>query len=181
VRLTPFSYVVLTLVGEGGATAHELSGMRRRGRLYWDAPRSQWYAEPKRLAEHELLDAEEEPGRTGPRTRYSLTRAGRAALSDWVRSPVGLPRIQNEAVVRVMAADLADEPAAVIEGLQAMREEIAEVREFIAAGARAAEELPRRRDRLLAQHRMSERVLDALEDWADEVEALLRTRRGGAP
>jgi PadR family transcriptional regulator, regulatory protein AphA len=181
VRLTPFSYVVLTLVGEGGATAHELSQMHRRGRMYWDAPRSQWFAEPKRLAEQGLLAAAQEPGRTGTRTRYRITDAGRGALAEWVRSPVGLPKIQNEAVVRVLAAELADEPADVLEGLQAMRDEIAEVRGLLEAGARAAESLPQRRERLLAQHRMSGRVLDALQDWADEVEALLRSRAGDAP
>jgi DNA-binding PadR family transcriptional regulator len=145
--------------------------------MYWTAPRSQWYAEPKRLAQSGLLEATEEPGRTGPRTRYRLTDAGRAAVAEWVRSPVGLPRIQNEAVVRVIAADLADEPADALAGLAAMRDEIAEARGLLAEGAEAAAALPERRERLLAQHRMTTRMLDALADWADEVEALLGPAR----
>jgi hypothetical protein len=47
--LTPLSYVVLTLVGQGGAGPHDLVQMARSGRIYWDAADSQWYAEPKRL------------------------------------------------------------------------------------------------------------------------------------
>ena len=47
--LTPFSYVVLTLVGQGGAGPHDLVRMARAGRIYWEAADSQWYAEPKRL------------------------------------------------------------------------------------------------------------------------------------
>ncbi|HEU4974032.1 MAG TPA: PadR family transcriptional regulator [Baekduia sp.] len=173
-NLTPFSYVVLTLVGRGGATAHELAAMRDRGRLYWAAPRSQLYAEPKRLAEAGFLEATEEPGRTGPRTRYALTERGRKAVAAWVREPVGLPRIQHEAAVRVLAADLADDPADVLAGLAPLRDEIAAGRAMLAEGLEATENLPERRARLEAQHRMANRILDALEAWQDEVEALLR-------
>lgn len=177
-RLTPFSYVVLTLVGRGGATAPELSAMRDRGPLYWAAPRSQWYAEPKKLAEAGYLEASEEPGQTGPRTRYTLTDTGRAAVAEWVRTPVGLPRIQNEAVVRVMAADLADDPADVLVGVVALREELASARRLTAEGEEAAARLPDREARLLLQHRMTHRLLDALEAWADDVDELLGERAG---
>jgi hypothetical protein len=49
-RLTPFSCVVLALVGGGGAGPHDLTRMmRQQGGLYWSAAESQWHAEPKRL------------------------------------------------------------------------------------------------------------------------------------
>ncbi len=172
-RLTPFSYVVLTLVGRAGATAPELAEMMGRGRLYWAAPRSQWFAEPKKLHAAGLLDAAEEPGRTGPRKRYRLTEAGRDALGAWVRTPVGLPKVQQEAVVRVMAADLLDEPEDVLVGLAALREDLARAREDTRAGEAVAAALPERGERLAAQHRMAHRILDALEAWADEVDDLL--------
>ena len=93
------------------------------GRVYWDAAPSQWYAEPKRLAEHGYLEAHKTPGRTRERTHYTLTERGREALAEWVRTPATLPRIQNEPVVRLLAADLV-EPEAVLEGLAAMRADL---------------------------------------------------------
>ena len=80
-KLTPFSYAVLVLVGEGGAGAHDLVRMMREGQyVFWAAATSQWYAEPKRLAELGYLHAEKGPGRTHARTHYTLTDAGREAV-----------------------------------------------------------------------------------------------------
>jgi DNA-binding PadR family transcriptional regulator len=172
--LSPFSYVVLTLVGAGGATAPELAEMMDRGRMYWSAPRSQWYAEPKRLAAAGLLEPETEPGRTGPRTRYRLTEAGREAVAAWVAEPVGLPQIKNEAVVRVLAADLADDPADVLAGLLPLRDELAAARSVTERAMEIAADVPERGARLLVQHRMALAMLDALDGWLDEVERLLR-------
>src|SRR3954447_20304708 len=94
--LTPFSHVILALVGRGGAGPHDLVRMARNGRIYWDAAESQFYAEPKRLAALGLLAAREEPGRTRPRTHYTLTVQGRRALAAWMNEPAAFPRIQNE-------------------------------------------------------------------------------------
>lgn len=171
--LNPFSYVVLTLVGRGGATAPELAEMMVRGRMYWTAPRSQWYAEPKKLAAAGYLRAKEEPGRTGSRTRYTLTAKGRKALTAWVRTPAGLPKLQNEAIVRVLAVDLVDDPAAVLEGLLPLREELAATRETVELDREIAATVPGRGERLLVQHAMAEGLLDAFERWLDDVEELL--------
>ncbi len=118
-RLTPFSYVVMVLVGRGGAGAHDLRRFSDQGRVFWDAAPSQWYAEPKRLAALGLLEAEVGPGRTRQRTHYTLTEAGQVALEEWVRTPAPLPRTQHESVVRLLAGDLVD-PAAVLAGLESM-------------------------------------------------------------
>jgi PadR family transcriptional regulator, regulatory protein AphA len=175
-RLTPFSFVVLTLVGEGGATAPELAAMRERGRLFWSAPRSQWFAEPKRLAEAGLLRTEQEQGVTGPRTRYRLTDAGRAAVADWLRTPMSLPKVQNEALVRHLALDLAEDPEDLRAGLDGLRAELEDVRGHFGEAQEAARELPARERRLEANHRLAAAWVDALEAWADEVEALLDER-----
>ena len=105
-RLSPFSFVILVLVGRGGAGPHDLRRMAEIGRVYWDAAPSQWYAEPKRLEAHGYLAAHKTPGRTRERTHYTLTERGREALAEWVRTPATLPRIQNEPVIRLAAADL---------------------------------------------------------------------------
>src|SRR3954449_9436977 len=101
-ELTPFSYVVLALVGEGGAGAHDLVRMARQGRIYWDAADSQYYAEPKRLERLGYLSATREPGRTRERTHYRLTREGGAALRAWAAEPTPLPRYRNEGVIRLL-------------------------------------------------------------------------------
>ena len=72
--LTPFSYVVLTLVGRNGAGPHDLVRMARQGRVHWSAAESQYYAEPKRLEKLGYLRAEKRPGRTRERTQYTLDR-----------------------------------------------------------------------------------------------------------
>ena len=113
----------MVLVGRGGAGPHDLRLMADRGRVYWDAAPSQWYAEPKRLSAHGYLEARKQPGRTRERTHYTLTAKGRDAIEEWVRTSASLPRTQHETVVRLMAADLVD-PAAVLEGFKALGEEI---------------------------------------------------------
>ena len=49
-ELTLFSYMVLGLVGRGGASPYDLRRMVRQGRIYDWAGESQYYVEPKRLA-----------------------------------------------------------------------------------------------------------------------------------
>src|SRR5262245_12305798 len=125
-RLTPFSYAVLVLVGENGAGAHDLVRMMRHGRVFWTAPESQYYAEPKRLAEAGYLTAAKEPGRTHERTRYRITAQGREALREWLATPAPFARIQNEPVVRVLGAEFADRET-VLAGLAPLRAQIAEL------------------------------------------------------
>ena len=168
-QLTPFSYAVLVLVGEGGAGPHDLVRMMRRGRVYWAASESQWYAEPKRLERLGLLRSRKEPGRTRPRTVYELTDTGRAALREWATTPVGFPRIQNEPVVRVLAADIVGE-ARVLEGLRALRADLDAIDAELDAGEEIAIDLPRRQRYLLLNHRLARRVVAAHREWLDEGE-----------
>src|SRR5918997_7068268 len=86
-ELTLFSYEILGLVGRGGAGAHDLLRMARRGRMLDWAGESQYYVEPKRLARLGYLDARREPGKTRERTVYTLSERGLRALRDWARTP----------------------------------------------------------------------------------------------
>ncbi|WP_084285802.1 PadR family transcriptional regulator [Solirubrobacter soli] len=168
-KLTPFSYVVLTLVGEGGAGPHDLVTMMRQGRVYWQAPESQFYAEPKRLAAAGYLEATKQPGRTHARTHYTLTDAGRAALKAWLATPTRFPRIQNEAVVRVLGSEYADR-GELLKSLNALREDLDVLeRERVDAEERAAG-LPRRATALRLNARLAQRIIDAHRQWIDDVE-----------
>ena len=126
-RLTGLSYVVLTLIGRNGASAHDLVQMARRGqRLYWAGAASKMYAEPKRLEQLGYLRSRKEPGKTRERTYYTLTQNGYAALDEWLMRPSPFPKIQSEAAIRIQASDLATDLDKVSVSIAAMRAEIDE-------------------------------------------------------
>ena len=169
--LTPFSYVILVLVGEGGAGPHDLVRMMRQGAwAYWTSSQSQYYAEPKRLARLGLLTAERAPGRTHDRTVYRLTDEGRDALGRWLGTPAAFPRVQNEGAVRLLGAEFAD-PATLLRGLAGLREGIAAGREWLQRSEEREPGVPHRARVLAVNRRLAERILDAQEAWLDEVEA----------
>jgi PadR family transcriptional regulator AphA len=88
VRLSPTSYLVLGLVGlRGASTPYDLKrAVGRSVSYFWPFPHSQLYGEPDRLAGIGLLSRKDENG--GRRRKvYALTKQGRRALQDWVRSP----------------------------------------------------------------------------------------------
>jgi DNA-binding PadR family transcriptional regulator len=179
-ELTPFSYAVLTLVGRDGAGPHDLVRMARQGRVYWTAAESQWYSEPKRLAKLGFLRAEKRPGRTRERTHYTLTEAGRAALLEWAAEPARFPRIQHEAVTRLLLGDMVPD-AVLVAGLQSMRTEIAEIAAQLGAADAAAAEVPHRTRYLRLNHALARRILDAHSTWIDQVERELGDPAQPAP
>ena len=170
--LTPFEYEVLALVGRGGAGPHDLLRMARQGRIYAWAGESQYYVAPKRLAARGYLAARKEPGKTRERTVYTLTEKGLAALREWAATPVSFPRMNNDALVRLLAADLVGEPA-VARGLRTLREDVADLAARLDVAEAAAEALPHRQKYLLMSHRLARRLLDVHLEWLDEVEAEL--------
>lgn len=167
--LTSFSYALLTVVGQGGATPHELARIARQGRIYADFAESQWYAEPKRLARLGYLAARKEPGRTRERTRYTLTAKGRRALVAWMDEPVRFSRIQLEPAWRVLAADIVGEEAA-LRGVAGLREEIADLHARLDVAEAAAATLPHREKYLMLNHRLARSIVDAHAEWLDAVE-----------
>ena len=172
-ELRPFSYVVLVLVGRGGAGPHDLVRMMRaQGGLYWAAAESHWYAEPKRLERLGYLRSRKEPGRTTERTEYELTKQGVAALREWLKQPSPFPRIQHEAVVRVLAADLGSDED-VLESLSALEEEIAARRVLVDEALERAKALPHRERQLRLVHRLGSLLLDAHEQWLRDVRSEL--------
>jgi DNA-binding PadR family transcriptional regulator len=178
--LTPFSYLVLALVGRNGATAHELVRMQRHGEAYFAHAESQWYAEPKRLAALGLLSAEVEPGVTRERTRYRLTEAGVAALRSWLPEPPRPPHVSSEGIVKVLAADLGrDEDVAA--SIASLRPELERMLAQLAEGEANVGALPHRARYLRLNHRLAHAVLEAHLAWVDEVERELGGEAPGEP
>jgi DNA-binding PadR family transcriptional regulator len=168
-ELTLFSYMVLGLVGRGGAGPYDLRRMTTRGRIYDWAGESQFYVEPKRLARLGYLEAHAEPGKTRARTVYTLTEKGLQALQDWARTPVAFPRIQHEALVRLLVADLVGEEP-IRAGICTLRADMDDLEQRLDEAEAAAESLPHRRKYLLLAHRLSRRLLEVHREWLDEVE-----------
>jgi DNA-binding PadR family transcriptional regulator len=168
--LTTFSYVILALVGEGGAGAHDLvESQRRAGSPYWFTSRRNMYAEPKRLAALGYLSATKEPGRTHDRTLYRLTDRGKEALRQWVAQPTPFPRMQSEAPVRLVAGYLVPD-AQLLTSLRALHAELDAVSAGLDEAEQYAATLPHRERYLRLVHSLGRHLLDAHQQWLKEVE-----------
>ena len=172
--LNLFSYLVLGLVGDGGASPYELQRMARQGRIYDFAGESQYYVEPKRLAKLGYLEAHREPGKTRERTVYRLTDKGRDAVREWAGSPLSFPRLQHEAMVMLLGGDLVDE-ADLRASLLSLREDIEDLSARLDVAEVAAQRLPHREKYLMMGHRLSRRLLAAHIEWLDEIERELES------
>jgi PadR family transcriptional regulator, regulatory protein AphA len=168
-ELSLFSYEIMGLVGRGGAGPHDLLRMAQRGRVLDWAGESQYYVEPKRLAKLGYLEAHQEPGRTRPRTVYSLTEKGLEALRDWAGTPVTLTPLKSELLLRLLIADLVGEEVTRA-SVTSLREDIADLRRRLDESAQAAEALPHRRKYLRLVNDFLRRLVDAHEELVAEVE-----------
>src|SRR3954467_2762753 len=102
--LTPTSYIVLGLLEQAGsATPYELKGLVAASvGNFWSIPHSQLYAEPKRLATAGYLAEHRETSGRRRRT-YSMTEAGRQALSAWRAEPTDeLPELRDLALLKLL-------------------------------------------------------------------------------
>jgi DNA-binding PadR family transcriptional regulator len=175
--LTNVSYVTLALIGEGGASPHDLVDMNRRGgQIYYSVAASRLYAEPKRLERLGYVTSEKRPGKTRERSFYTLTERGREALRAWIVEPPAMPRIQNEAVLKLMSGDIFGDDERLLESLLALRGEIEVQEGRLAEGRRSLESLPHRRTYLLIVLDLGHRLLEVQREWLDEVERVLRAR-----
>ena len=178
--LTPFSYVVLALVGERGAGPHDLVQMMRRGVVHWTAAESHYYSEPKRLAKLGYLTSRKVPGQTRERTLYTLTPSGREALRAWLTVPTGLPRIQNEAVVKLLGGNHAESDEVLLRSLQPLRAEIERASRMLDANEASASSLPHRERYLKLINELGRALLKTHLDWLDQVEHELGSERDTA-
>lgn len=168
--LTPLSYVVLALVGDGGAGAHDLVlAMRQGGPVYWGGAPSGLYSEPKRLARLGYLTARLEPGRTHPRTVYTLTDAGRNALRGWLTEPAHFPRVKNEAHLRLLAGDLLGD-AAIVKSFRGMLPELDRLQALAQEMYDQADQLPHRARYLRLSHAYALRLVQLHREWITDIQ-----------
>jgi DNA-binding PadR family transcriptional regulator len=168
-ELTLFSYEILGLVGRGGAGAHDLLRMARRGRILDWAGESQYYVEPKRLAALGYLDARKEQGKTRERTVYTLTDKGVDALAAYAGTPVAVSSVKSDALIRLLVCDLVGEEVT-RESLATLREDVTELRARLDESEEAAKALPHRARYLLLVVDFLRGYLDLHERLVDEVE-----------
>ena len=175
-ELSLFSYEILGLVGRGGAGAHDLLRLARRGRMLDWAGESQYYVEPKRLARLGYLDSHKEPGKTRERTVYTLNAKGLDALREYGATAVTFTPLKSEPLLRLLIADLVGEEVTV-ESLATLRDDIADLSARLDDAERSAEALPHRREYLLLVIGFLRRLLELHLDLVDEVERRLAPER----
>jgi DNA-binding PadR family transcriptional regulator len=166
-----FSYEILGLVGRGGAGAHDLLRLARRGRMLDWAGESQYYAEPKRLASLGYLDARREPGKTRERTVYTLTEKGLGALRDYARTPVRFTPLKSDPLLRLLICDLVGEPVTRA-SMTTLREDIADLMVRLDDGERTARTLEHRSTYLLLVVDFLRNYLQLHLQLVDDVERL---------
>ena len=164
-----FSYEVMGLVGREGAGPHDLLRMARRGRLLDWAGESQYYVEPKRLAKLGYLETRQEPGRTRPRTIYSLTEQGVQALRAYASTPVTVTPVKSEPLLRLLLADLVGE-GLTRESLATLREDVADLQARLGESVAQAESLPHREKYLKLVYGFLRQYVDLHLELVDEVE-----------
>ena len=168
-ELTLFSYEILGLVGRGGAGAHDLLRMARRGRILDWAGESQYYTEPKRLARLGYLEAHVEPGQTRARTVYTLTAQGHEAIRAYGRTPVELTPLKSEPLLRLLLADLVGE-ATTRQSLLTLRADIGDILERLDESEASAVDIPHRSKYLLMVTTFLRRYVELHVDLVDQVE-----------
>jgi DNA-binding PadR family transcriptional regulator len=178
-ELSLFSYEILGLVGRRGAAPHDLLRLAKRGRMLAWAGESQYYTEPKRLAQLGYLNARKEPGKTRERTVYTLTDRGLEVLREYARTPVSFTPLKSDPLLRLLICDLVGE-ASTRKSMAALRGDVADIRWRLDDAERTAKELPHREKYLLLVISFLRRLLDLHLELVDEVERELEagtTRR----
>jgi DNA-binding PadR family transcriptional regulator len=167
--LSLFSYEILGLVGPNGAGAHDLLRTAQHGRILDWAGESQYYVEPKRLARLGYLAARTEPGKTRPRTVYTLTDKGLDALNAWARTAVRFTPVKNELLIRLLIADLVGE-AATRESIATIRDDISDLFVRLDESEAFALTRPSRTKYLLLVFGFLRRLLDLHLEFVDDLE-----------
>lgn len=104
--LSATSYAVLGLLCISEWSAYDLvRQMERSWADTWPRAVSGIYREPKKLVEHGYATERSAPSHGRHRTVYAVTAAGRAAFHDWLATSCAEPKLEAEALLRVLFAE----------------------------------------------------------------------------
>lgn len=134
-KLSPTSYALLGLLDRGPASAYELNTIMQTSllRVFWPRADSHIYSEPKKLLAHGFVSEQKEKLRGRPRTVFTITRAGRAALADWLaEDDPALHRNQAEFMLKLILAEGGAPEFAASTVERALETSRAEIKEAIA-------------------------------------------------
>lgn len=106
-RLPVTTFAVLGQLAAGPASGYDVRRRLTEGPAqFWHASFSQIYAELRRLEGMGLASERHVAQARRPDKRvYTITDAGRAALTDWLREPWGLASLKDESLVKLTLAD----------------------------------------------------------------------------
>jgi PadR family transcriptional regulator AphA len=103
--LNTTSYLILGMLASRDWSAYEIAAQVGKGLDdVWPRADRQRYNAPKRLLEKGLVTARTEATGKRERTVYSITSAGRRALTDWLATESRPPALEFEGMVRVALA-----------------------------------------------------------------------------
>jgi DNA-binding PadR family transcriptional regulator len=102
-RLTGTSYAILGLLAIKPWSTYELAQQMNRSLYHvWPRATSNVYEEPRRLVTAGFATADQSLVGRRPRTVYSITPAGQAALDRWLAEPSGPTLLESEAMIKVL-------------------------------------------------------------------------------
>jgi hypothetical protein len=87
--------------------------------------------------------------------------------------PTQFPRVQSEAIVRVLVGDILDDDAALLESLTSLSGELDDLESALDAAEARIEDFPHRARYLRLVHRYGRLLVDAHRQWLDDVESEL--------
>ena len=122
-ELSSTGRVILGLIATKPRSGYDIKAMVDKStRFFWAASYGQIYPELKRLAEQGLIEGADESQGERPRTVYTITSAGREALSEWMASGEQAHELRDEALLKLFFSGQATR-AELVGVLETKREE----------------------------------------------------------
>lgn len=131
-------YAILAGLAHGPKTGYELSkGFQGSIGFFWTATHQQIYRELERIHEHGWATIAVEPQSGKPdRKVYTLTDAGRAALTSWIEAPTAPTPSRNPLLIKLYVGQLADRAALVGELERERAAHAAQLAEYLSIEAK---------------------------------------------